>query len=247
MQGVNQYRSEVGAINIVYKSLQEDRDAADISHIIQELHEVIEPAIEIRSGTPADARIYDISQIDFDRLRREFEKRVTKKTDVQNLKDAIEKRLAILLAQNPLRANFQQRYEEIVSAYNSEKDRVTIETTFEALLRLVAGLDEESARAIREGLDEESLALFDLLKKPDLRKNEIERIKKVAIGLLALLKKKKQEIEDWRAKENTRDDMRQGILDFLYSDSTGLPESYGDEEITARTDAVYQFAYRALS
>jgi type I restriction enzyme, R subunit len=247
MKGVNQYRVEAGAINVIYKSLQEDRDAADISHIIKELHEVIEPAIAIRNGTPADGRIFDISKIDFDRLRREFEKRPKKQTDVQNLKDAIEKRLAMLLAQNPLRSNFQQRYEEIVSAYNSEKDRVTIEATFEALFRLVAELDEESTRAMREGLDEESLALFDLLKKPDLQKKEIDRIKKVATGLLALLKKKKQEIDDWRAKEQTRDEMRQVILDFLYSDSTGLPESYGDEEITAKTNAVYQFAYQAFS
>ncbi len=157
LKGINDYRAEAGAINVIYKSLQEDRDAADISHIIQELHEVIEPAIVIRNELPVDGRIYDISKIDFDRLRREFEKRPKKQTDVQNLKDAIEKRLALLLAQNPLRTNFQQRYEEIVSAYNGEKDRVTIEATFEALLRLVAELDLEATRAIREGLDENRL------------------------------------------------------------------------------------------
>jgi type I restriction enzyme R subunit len=247
MKEVNEYRAEAGAINVIYKSLQEDRDAADISHIIQELHEVIEPAIAIRSGTPVDDRIYDISKIDFDRLRREFEKRPKKQTDVQNLKDAIEKRLALLLAQNPLRANYQQRYEEIVTEYNSEKDRLTIEATFEALLKLVGELDVESARAMREGLDEETLALFDLLKKPDLEKKDTERIKKVAIGLLEVLKRKKQEIDDWRAKEQTRDEVRQGILDFLYDDATGLPESYADDEIVVKTDAVYQHAYRAYS
>jgi type I restriction enzyme, R subunit len=108
-------------------------------------------------------------------------------------------------------------------------------------------LDEEATRAIREGLDEESLALFDLLKKPDLEKKDIGRIKGVAVGLLQLLKKKKQEIDDWRAKEQTRHEMRQVILDFLYSDTTGLPESYGEEEITTKTDAVYQHAYRVLA
>jgi type I restriction enzyme R subunit len=247
MSGVNAHRADAGAINVIYKSLQEDRDAADISRIIQELHQVIAPAIVPAAGAPADGRIYDISKIDFDRLRREFDKHPKKQTEVHNLKDAIEKRLAILLAQNPLRTNFQQRYEEIVAAYNGEKDRVTIEATFEALLRLIAGLDEESTRAMREGLDEESLALFDLLKKPELQKNEIRRIKQVAVGLLAILKKKKQEIDDWRAKEQTRDEMRQVILDFLYSDETGLPESYEDDEITAKTDLVFSHAYRAYA
>lgn len=51
---------------------------------------------------------------------------------------------------------------------NREKDRVTIEKTFEALFKLVQELDEEESRALREGLDEESLAIFDLLRKPGL-------------------------------------------------------------------------------
>jgi len=149
-----------------------------------------------------------------------------------------------MLAQNPLRTNFQERYEQIVAKYNSEKDRVTIETTFEALLKLVGELDEESTRTMREGLDEETLALFDLLKKPNLAKKDIERIKKVATELLAILKRKKQEIDDWRAKEQTRDEMRQAIYDFLYSDTTGLPECYAEMEINAKADAVFEHVYR---
>jgi type I restriction enzyme R subunit len=39
--------------------------------------------------------------------------------------DAVEKRLARMLAENPTRTNFQTHYEEIVAAYNGEKDRVT--------------------------------------------------------------------------------------------------------------------------
>ena len=38
----------------------------------------------------------------------------------------------------------------------------TIERIFEALLKLVQELDEEESRAIRGGLDEESLAIFDV-------------------------------------------------------------------------------------
>jgi type I restriction enzyme, R subunit len=244
IKGVNDYRADIGAINIIYKSLQEDRDAADISSILRELHGVIEPAIAIKPDSAVGGRIYDISAIDFDRLRREFEKRPKKQTEVHNLKDAIEKRLARLLAENPLRTNFQQRYEKIVADYNSEKDRTTIEATFEALMRLVGDLDEESTRAMREGLDEETLALFDLLKKPDLEKRDIGRIKKVAVDLFAILQRKKQEIDDWRAKEQTRDEMRQAIHDFLYSDETGLPESYEEPEVGARAEAVFAHVYR---
>ena len=88
---------------------------------------------------------------------------------VQNLRQVVEKRLNRLLAQNPLRTDFQHHYDQIVSAYNGEKDRPTIETTFEALLKMVEEMDTEAQRAMREGLDEETLALFDLLKKTDLK------------------------------------------------------------------------------
>jgi len=124
---------------------------------------------------------------------------------------------------------------------------VTIEATFEALLRLVGDLNQEEQRAMREGLDEQTLVLFALLKKPELEKKEIDRIKKVAAALFALLQRKKAEIYDWRAREQPRDDMRRAIGDFLYDDATGLPERYADDEIEAKTDAVFQHAYRVYA
>ncbi|WP_324292704.1 hypothetical protein [Marispirochaeta sp.] len=75
---------------------------------------------------------------------------------MQNLKAAIEQRLQRLLEQNPLRTDFQRHYEEIVEEYNREKDRVTIEKTFEDLFHFVNDMDEEESRAMREGLYEES-------------------------------------------------------------------------------------------
>jgi type I restriction enzyme R subunit len=110
-----------------------------------------------------------------------------------------------------------------VDEYNLEKDRVTIEQTFEALLRFVHELDEEEARAIREGLDVESVAIFDLLKKPELSPKEIARIKQVAVQLLNALKAEQLRVNQWRDKEATRDAVRSSIFDFLYSDKTGPP------------------------
>jgi len=198
VQGVNAHRSDRDAINIVYKSLQQDRDQADITDIIRQLHQVVNEAIEVRTGEKDyPSSIYDISKIDFDRLHKEFERSPRKNTTVQDLRQAVEQRLLRLLQQNPLRTDFQQHYENIVSEYNREKDRVTIEKTFEALFKLVQGLDEEERRAIREGLDEESLAIFDLLKKPDLNSADIKRIKRVAAELLDRLKQEKLRIDHW--------------------------------------------------
>ena len=240
VKGVDVHRSACDAINIVYKSLQQDRDNADISQIIRALHDVVGESISPTGGGQIrDLKPYDISAIDFERLRQEFAGSTTKNTQVQNLKDAIEKRLASMLAQNPLRTDFQQHYERLVADYNREKDRVTIERTFEALLKLVADLDDEQARALREGLDQPTLALFDLLKKEELSPADIRRIKQVAVDLYARLREELDRIRDWEKKQATRDQVKQTILDFLYSDETGLPEAYSVDEITTKSDLVF--------
>ncbi len=149
------------------------------------------------------------------------------------------------MQQNPLRTDFQQHYETIVAEYNREKDRVTIEQTFEALLKLVDELDEEEGRAVREGLDEESLAIFDLLKKGELNATDIKRIKTVAVRLLETLKTEKLRIDQWRDKEATRDAVLVTIKDFLWSDKTGLPaDSYTEDDVQVRTNEVFRHVFR---
>jgi len=246
VRGVNAHRKAYDAINIVYRSLQEDREKADISDIIRKLHEVVDGTIETRTDVLAEEQaLYSIADIDFDRLRKEFERSPVKKTTVQNLKEAIARRLQRLLERNPLRTDFQKHYEEIVAAYNREKDRVTIEQTFEALLKFVQDLDEEEDRAMREGLDEESLAIFDLLKKPELKPTAVRRIKEVAVALLETLKAEKLKIDHWRDKESSRDAVRIAIRDFLWNDETGLPvEGYSEDDVTIRTEDVFRHVYR---
>jgi type I restriction enzyme R subunit len=244
---VNAYRKDYEAINIIYRSLEQDREQADITDIIQELHKVVDEAI----GTAAprvgeDLMPYDISRIDFDRLRKEFERTPAKNTTVQRLKEAIDKRLQRLLEQNPTRADFAKEYEEIVAAYNREKDRLTIEKTFEALLKFVQELDEEEDRAMREGLDEETLAIFDVLKKPELTPREIKRIKKVAVELLETLKQEKLRIDHWRDKESSRDAVRVAIRDFLWSEETGLPvDNYSEDDVDTKTEDVFRHVFWA--
>jgi type I restriction enzyme R subunit len=246
VQGVNSHRADRDAINIVYKSLQQDREQADITDIIRQLHHVVDEAIETQPDRVGkESEPYDISRIDFDKLKQEFERSPRKNTTVQNLRQAVDQRLLRLLQQNPLRTDFQQHYEEIVAEYNREKDRVTIERTFEALLKLVQELDEEDSRAVREGLDEESLAIFDLLKKQDLSASNIKRIKVVAVGLLEKLKAEKLRVDQWRDKEATRDAVRVTIRDFLWSDETGLPVAlYSEDDVTMRTEEVFRHVFR---
>ena len=247
-KGVNTRRADRDAIDIVYKSLQQDREQADISHIIRELHGVVDEAIEVREPNDRvrEAGVYDISAIDFERLKKEFERHKQQRTLVQELSQVVEQKLQRLLLQNPLRTDFQNHYEKLVADYNREKDRATVEQTFEGLLETLSELDEEAARAKREGLDEESLAIFDLLRKPELSGAEIRRIKRVSVELLENLKARITEIDHWQERESSRDSVQIIIRDFLWDDRTGLPVNhYSEEEVLEKTGEVFRHVMRA--
>ena len=165
-------------IETIYKKLTERRDTADVTELLKELHRIVNEAIRTQApgDDQAEGLTLDLSQIDMEKLRDEFAKRVRHKaTAVQDIRDIVEQKLAEMLARNPLRMDYQQRYEEIVAAYNREKDRVTVEDTFRRLTELMDELDAEQRRAVEEGLSEDELALFDLLKKDDLAEHRGKR------------------------------------------------------------------------
>lgn len=245
-KGVQDYRGDCEAINFLYKTLEEDRDKADTSEIIQKLNAIVSEAINVKADTDSDDKVFDISKINFDLLRKEFAKSEHKRSDVQDIKTVIENRLRKMLDQNPLRTDFQERFDEIVRDYNKEKDKNTIEATFEALMRLTAEMSEEEQRHVKEGLEsEEQLAVYDMLLKPDLKKAEIKKIKSVAVSLLKELEKQMRDVQDMFSKASTRDRFRQTIYDFLYDDNTGLPvEQYTENDLADKTDLLFDFFSR---
>ncbi len=243
--GVQKYRDSYGAIDIIYKKLQDDREKADITSVVKELQSIVDKAIQPYSISEPTDRTFDISKIDFDKLKEEFNKYKRKNTLTYELKTQIEKRLQAMILRNPLRVDLYKRYQEIIAQYNLEKDRAMIEETFAALLRFVDQLDREDKRAIREGLDEETLALFDLLEKPSLSTRERNVLKKVAKDLLTTLKEEQLKVFDWREREATRASVRSFIHDFLWNESTGLPaDTYTPNEVDVKAELVFNHVYR---
>jgi type I restriction enzyme, R subunit len=245
LNGVLNYRIDHDAISIIYGSLQSDKEKADISDILKELHMIVDETVvpTWQLGEEESHTLYDISKIDFNKLKDEFTKSKKRNTTVQNLKNYIEQKLAKMMRQNPLRTDFYKRYQEIIADYNYEKDRRTIEETFERLMRFMQDLDNEEKRAVREELNEEHLALFDQLQKPNLTKADRERIKKVAKELLDALKENKDKYNQWREKETSQADIRTFIYNYLWDEHKGLPESFMPDEIKEKSNQLYGFIF----
>ncbi|MDD2740621.1 MAG: DUF3387 domain-containing protein, partial [Methylomonas lenta] len=176
-----------------------------------------------------------------DKLRAAFAKSSQKNAVVFDLQAAIQKKLDQMIQQNPIRLEFYEKYKKIIAEYNRGKDILAVQKAFDKLNDFMQNdLSTEMKRAMREGLDEETLAIFDLLKKPELTKQETDKVKQVAKQTLATLKAEKLKIERWWESTQVTAQVKTMIDHGLQ----WLPqESYPDEELDTKSLLVYQHIY----
>lgn len=229
------------AVDAIYKEITKRRDVADTGDIMVQLQQIIDEHISVQQNSDKEPAKFDISKINFDLLRREFQKAQEKNLLLDDLRAVIEKRLEVALRDNPKRADFYERYEKIIDAYNREQDRAAIEATFEKLMKLSEELDEEQKSYVTEGFtNPQQQAVFDMLFKESLTKKEIEQIKALAMELVDIVQSRLAEIVHWTEKLETRAEVDVVIRDELYKK---LPESYPDEAIAEYRRQIYEYFY----
>jgi len=190
-----------------------------------------------------NANRFDVSKINFELLRREFAKVKRRNLMMRDLEELIQQKLdrMIFTNPNPNRVNFYERYQEIIDNYNSEQDRATIEKTFNDLLDLVDGMNQEEQRYVREGFEnDEELSLYDILFRDDLSKNDIKKVKEVAASLLKKIKAKIAELDHWTDKQETQTIVELLIRNSLWEE---LPSCYDQESIAEYRRRIYEFVY----
>lgn len=235
-------KKQKDAIEAIYKELQKKRKHADITDLSVAINEIVNEHLQIDATMVADtatSRRFDISSINFDLLRREFAKRKDKNLVMKDIQELLQERISQMMAQNPARINFYEKYQEIIREYNQEQNRVNIEQTFEELMQLSQQLTEEEKRYVREGFEnDEQLSMFDVLMKENLSKEDIKKLKKVAVDLLAKIKDMMENMSNPFDNPTAKATIIIAIRDTLWSD---LPESYSDESINYYKDAVYNY------
>ena len=224
------YYEQHDALTAIYNQLNARKQVDDISAMLRELADVVDGAVQFDAPKMAEPtrKPYDLSKIDFERLQQEFA-RAQQQQEAFDLKERIEQRLAALLRANPGRVNLYEKYQRIIRDYNREKDAAEIARIFEQLMALDKELDEEERRFVREGFDnDEQLAIFDLLRKENLKPAEIERIRKAAKDLLPKLEQRMVLAEYWQERAASRAQVETAILDHLYQE---LPETFDESEV----------------
>lgn len=82
--------------------------------------------------------------------------------------------------------------------------------------------------------------MYDMLFNENLSKEDINKIKKVAVDLLEKIKAKISELDHWTEKQETRDDIETYIGAILWEE---LPESYSDNAIFAYRQKIYEYVF----
>ncbi|MBI4682785.1 MAG: type I restriction endonuclease subunit R [Nitrospirae bacterium] len=224
---------------IAGKIRSETGDEVDISAVMGKVKDLLDESIEaegflIRESIGANR--VDLSRIDFEALRKQFDKG-RKNTQAAGLKAAISAKLNSMVRLNRARINYLEKFQQLIDEYNS--GAINVEIFFERLMAFMKDLNDEEKRGVSENLTEEELAIFDLLKKSGMTKAETQQVKLASKNLLIKLTKEKL-VLDWRRKQQTRADVQftiETVLDEM------LPKSYLPDLYQQKCNTVYQHVY----
>lgn len=233
--------ADVVLFSVLAQKIRALVDPPDISHIMSQVEDLLDRSVAPMAYVlPTDPTkpLMDLSKIDFEKLKEQFNLG-KKRTEAERLRALLNQKLQEMVAQNHTRKDFLERFQELISAYNAGSRN--IEEFFNALLTLAQNLTEEEQRAMREGLTEEELALFDILTKPVpvLSEKEKAQVKATCKDLLATLKREKL-VLDWRYKPQAQGNVRLTIERML---DEGLPEAYDEATYTEKCAAAYLHVY----
>jgi type I restriction enzyme R subunit len=224
---------------------------ADIDEVARRIGELLDQSVVVdwQSGSwQADraspvyqivqkGRVWDLSRIDFDKLRAEFAATEYKNIEIADLRAFIARKLEQMLQANVMRADFAQRLQQIIDSYNSGGS--SNEQYFEELLKFTRDLKTEDERHLREGLTEDELELYDLLLQEGLSKDETQKVKLAARHLLhrLLAESPKVLVQDWFKDRQTQEAVRNAVVTVLDAD---LPSSYDRTLFKQKCDRVFE-------
>jgi type I restriction enzyme R subunit len=245
--GAREFAAEVNPVQVIADKIRALIPPADISLVMQQVEGLLDRSIATEgyiireaSAPYGDEHWIDLSRIDFEALAEKFNKG-RKRTMNEKLQGTVAAKLMAMVRLNRTRMDYLECFQAMIDAYNSGS--LNAEEFFQQLVIFAQSLNEEEQRGMSEQLNEEELALFDLLTKPQIDMSETDRdkVKSTARELLATLKAGKL-VLDWRKRQQARAEVRVTIEKLL---DQGLPKAYTPELFEQKTIAVFQHVYDA--
>jgi type I restriction enzyme R subunit len=247
---VAEWAGRVSCLNLIAAAIRErtGERPADISGVMATINRMLDESIaadgfRVREEVDGYGRgaTIDLSAIDFEGLARRFAKAHRKNVELEQLRAAVRAQLERLVRINKTRADYLQKFEELIESYNVGSRN--IDELFGELLALSRTLSDEEQRHVREQLTEEELTVFDLLTRPgpELTTEERAEVKKVARQLLTRVRGAL--VLNWRQKQQARAQVKLAIEDAL---DEGLPRSYTPALYKAKCAVIFEHVFETF-
>ncbi len=220
---------------------------ADIDAVALRVGELLDESLVVdqSAGLKDDAsqfriaqsgKTWDLSKIDFEKLKEEFKCTPHKNIEIADLRAFIQKKLEQMMKENATRTDFATRLQGIIDRYNSGSSAA--DNYFDELMRFAKDLKSESERHIREGLTGDELELFDLIKKAKMTQEETQKVRLAAKALLHRLLEEQPKvlIQDWFKDGQSRTRVRSAVEAVL---DDKLPQTYDRALFTEKCNSVF--------
>jgi type I restriction enzyme R subunit len=235
-----------GALTDIARGLRGLEQPVDITQVMAAVDRLLDESVAAKAfvmrDSPEDgepSRI-DLGKIDFDALKRFFDKSKHKAASTEALIVATRDRVANLVHLNPTRVSLRERFEEMIAEYNA--GRLNVADFFRELTTFLKEVEAEEARASTEGLTVEQLPVYDLLlaKGKKLSAKDRKLLKTIAKKLPKQIAPKL--VIDWRKGQHSRAAVRVAIRDAL----DDLPQSLFDEAAFDKVvEKVFEHVYES--
>jgi type I restriction enzyme, R subunit len=212
----------------------------DVSEVLTRVEQLLDESVAANAYVIHDTdpesllgNQIDLNAIDWDAIARNFAAG-KKRTEAAKLRAAVAAKVDALARLNPTRQDWIERFQKLIDEYNAGS--ANLEQFFQRLIDFTKALNEEERRSLAENLDEEQLAIYDLLMRPapELTDAERKQVKKVAESLLEVLKREKL-VLDWRKEQQSRATVRLAVEMKLDE----LPDKYDRELFEQKCEVVY--------
>ena len=240
----SEFHPTVKTLQVLSEKLNSLSPTVDISEVMKEVSELLDRSVKVEprgisqgAGTYLPGKKLDLSKIDIEKLKEEFDKG-HKRIHAEELRKAVDVKLQAMYMLNKTRIDYMEKFQKLIDEYNAGS--MNVEEYYEKLLEFLQSLNDEEKRALTENLSEEELAVYDLLMKPPLKltQRETVEVKKIAKELLEKLKSEKL-VLDWRKKEQAKAAVRLCIEETLEK----LPPEFSTEIYYKKCNLIFQHIY----
>jgi type I restriction enzyme R subunit len=173
----------------------------------------------------------------FEKLKEAFRQTEHKNIEIADRRAVINHKLEQMLKQDAARTDFATRLQGIIDDYNAGSS--SADNYFDELVKFTKDLKEVSERDSREGLTEDELELFDLLKKDKMAQEETAKVRLAAKSLLHRLREESPKVlmQDWFKDVQSKGRVSSAVESVL---DAHLPKSYDRAVFTEKCNKVFE-------